>query len=919
MKRRILVAVISLLALSTAAWAQVVTGSIVGTIRDESGLVLPGVTVTLTSPDLPSGPATMVSNEQGEYRFTNLRPGSYTLKTSLDGFASYEESGLVVVVGGTTERRVALKVAALEEKVTVSGQSPIIDLSRVAVTTNLPQQVIENIPSMRYGFHEFVKWAPGVAANDIQGSSGSASVLGSSTSENLFLYEGVNSNDPRNGGLWLGGAVNAVQEVQVVTMGATAEYQTAQGAVFNTVLKSGTNDFHGQYEQFWFHNDLISKPIKLPCNCVEGTTGYNQLYRQDLLTDVGGPIKKDRLWFFGAVIYNNRKETSPGVDPDIPFKYFQKAWVAKINWHAGSTTNIDGMYNPKWRNTPPLPTPQRPIETVNASNGKSRTFNVALNKTFGNNMLLNVRGGGYLDPDAYSAPFGPDGEQLSPEVAGAKSIRTDSVTGLACCGVSSISLSTFYRWGESVKLTRYFQGENVSNDVGIGAQFEQAQEDARNSVPGGVTYQDSNNQPSQATFRSPYVTGSGYRGGGLWAQDRIRFSGRLTVDVGVRWDRMRAYSPDEGAVNSLLQPTGQTVTGLGDLFTWNTVAPRVGANLKLTDDGKTTLRGSYGRAYRPVFLNDYSIIYPNISPTTVAGYNAATGQYTTIISVTNPISNIKLDPDIKAPHTDSFSIGLDRELIKNMALNASFVHKDAKDQIGWNDTGGTYVLSPVALPVCPANLASQCGEWSGRTINAFNRTSPTAASLFLRTNPDDFYNRYNGMVLAVEKRLSNSWQANFSYTLSKSEGCTSGSMDPNSRVNCGGLLGTDRTHVFSTNGMYQFRKLDSALAVNFIAQRGQPFAPQAQVRLNQGNVTLNIAESDGSYIGDTQKILYFRYTQNLFRRGSKRIELWGELANVLQDQGNQSVTSSNIFATTFNQSNSWTLPRRAYFSTAFKF
>src|SRR6185503_644521 len=127
--------------------------------------------------------------------------------------------------------------------------------------------------------------------------------------------------------------------------------------------------------------------------------------------------------------------------------------------------------------------------------------------------------------------------------------------------------------------------------------------------------------------------------------------------------------------------------------------------------------------YRPVFLNDYSIIYPNISPTTVAGYNAATGQYTTIISVTNPISNIKLDPDIKAPHTDSFSIGLDRELIKNMALNASFVHKDAKDQIGWNDTGGTYVLSPVALPVCPANLASQCGEWSGRTINAFNRTS----------------------------------------------------------------------------------------------------------------------------------------------------------------------------------------------------
>ena len=283
------------------------------------------------------------------------------------------------------------------------------------------------------------------------------------------------------------------------------------------------------------------------------------------------------------------------------------------------------------------------------------------------------------------------------------------------------------------------------------------------------------------------------------------------------------------------------MTGLGDLFTWNTVAPRVGANLRLTNDNKTTLRTSYGRAYRPVFLNDYSIIYPNISPTTVAGFNAATGQYSTIISVTNPISNIKLDPNIKAPYTDSFSIGIDRELIPNMALNASFVHKDAKDQIGWNDIGATYVSAPVALPVCPASLTGQCGPWSGRRSPRSTAPSPDSTSLFQRTNPDGFFNRYNGMVLAVEKRLSHSWQANFSYTLSKSEGCTTNSQDPNARVNCAGLLGPTGTHVFSTNGMYQFRKLDSALAVNFIAQKGNPFAPQAQVRLNQGNVTLNIA------------------------------------------------------------------------------
>src|SRR5262249_51431410 len=171
------------------------------------------------------------------------------------------------------------------------------------------------------------------------------------------------TNDPSNGGLWLGGAVNAIQEVQVVTLGASAEYQTAQGAVFNSVTKSGTNVFHGEYDQFWFKNNLISHPIQLACNCPAGMTGYNQIFRTDLMTDAGGPLVKDRLWFFGAFIYNNRKETNPGVDPNIPFKYYQKAVLGKVNWHPNASMNIEGMYNPKWRDTPPIPTQSQPIAT----------------------------------------------------------------------------------------------------------------------------------------------------------------------------------------------------------------------------------------------------------------------------------------------------------------------------------------------------------------------------------------------------------------------------------------------------------------------------------------------------------------------------------------------------------------------------
>ena len=107
--------------------------------------------------------------------------------------------------------------------------------------------------------------------------------------------------------------------------------------------------------------------------------------------------------------------------------------------------------------------------------------------------------------------------------------------------------------------------------------------------------------------------------------------------------------------------------------------------------------------------------------------------------------------------------------------------------------------------------------------------------------------------------------------------------------------------------------------MNFIAQSGTPFSPQAQVRLAQGNINLNMAPPDGTYRFDGNHILYFRWNQTVVRHGKQRVEVWAELANVLQDTADLSIVSQNFFATTFNQPNSWTLPRRLYFSAAYKF
>src|SRR5262245_56202306 len=183
-----------LLAVANAASAQILTGTLIGTVRDESGAVLPGTTVTVTSPALPAGAASSATNANGEYRFTDLPPGSYALRFELAGFGTYEEQGLRVVVGGTIERLVTLKVAAVAETVTVSGATPMVDPRKPGVASNIEQEVLKDLPISRLAIYEFTKWTVGATPNDPGGTSGAVSVMGAADSENSVLYDSQNSN-----------------------------------------------------------------------------------------------------------------------------------------------------------------------------------------------------------------------------------------------------------------------------------------------------------------------------------------------------------------------------------------------------------------------------------------------------------------------------------------------------------------------------------------------------------------------------------------------------------------------------------------------------------------------------------------------------------------------------------------------------
>src|SRR6185295_4496724 len=219
--------------------------------------------------------------------------------------------------------------------------------------------------------------------------------------------------------------------------------------------------------------------------------------------------------------------------------------------------------------------------------------------------------------------------------------------------------------------------------------------------------------------------------------------------------------------------TGESIPGLGDLQTWTTVAPRVGFNYKLTQDGKTVVRGTIGRYYRPIFLSEFANLHPGIQNTTLAAYNAATRTYSTIISVTDPNLNLAVDPNMNPPYTDQYSIGVDRELANNLGVSVTYVQKESKDQIGWRDIGGVYGTQTVTAP-------------NGQPVTVYPLLNSASARRFLRTNGDGFFSRYKGIMFGVTRRLANRWTANVNYTYSAAEGLqptgTTG-RDPNDLVN----------------------------------------------------------------------------------------------------------------------------------------
>ena len=910
MTRNVTALVLScLLALSVmagTAHAQLLGGSLIGGIEDRSGGVLPGVIVTLASPALEV-PQTAVTDGTGGYRFIGLRPGTYQLTATLDGFATYVEEGLIVAVGGTIEINVSMELATVAEMITVTGESPVVDPRRVGVIDNLELENLETIPMHRFYAMEYGKWTGGVSARNPSSISGSISVMGSGTNENSLLQDGVQVQNIRSGGGWATADIDAAEEIQVITMGASAEYRMAQGGVFNLVYKSGTNQFRGDASSFYHPDYLLSEPTKVACGCPAGETGFNVRGWKMLSGHLGGPIIRDRLFFYGGGRFDARQEFTPGTDPDPnpprPSFLYDHMWFGKLAFNATDQLRIKGTANTEWWGGWSRPTFQRPLNTRTAGYGLVKNYMTELTWTIGSNTLLTVRPSGWIDIYPTRSPV--DASTVTPQ-------RRDTDTGFRSEGTDSFGRNDLYRHGQIAKINRFIQGDTVSHDLGGGVQFEQGRDARFRANPGGIVFLDFAGLPDQAQVIEPDIRAGDIRSAGVWVEDSLTFD-RLTVKLGVRYDHMRGVSPDMPAIDDTVAKTGTIIPGLGDIFTWDVVAPRLGFNLRLNDEGTTILRGTAGRSHRTMFTADFDAGHPGRGLTTTRAWDGVTplsaatsiAAYPTILSVTDPRTNLPLiDSNTVAPYTDSLSIGIDTEVARGIGAGASYVYKYGQKQLGENDIGGTYVEGVAVLP-------------DGSTVPTFNRTSAAGASLTQFSNGIGTFNRYHGVILTLDKRMSDNWSANLAYTWSKATGLTSTGADPNSNTNKGGRLTLDRPQMVIAQAMYRF-PWDLLLSASYMGLSGVPFARSASVTLPQGRQTINLEPANGDFRHPRQDLLNFRLAKSL-RFDFREIELGAEFKNMLQDQAHEGILTTDFFSGSFNTPSAWIEPRRMNMFVRVKF
>jgi hypothetical protein len=784
MKRLILAALIGVLALTAApAAAQQTAGNVTGRVTDAQNAAVPGVTVTASN--VQTGfVRTDVTDEAGQYRLNSLPVGTYSLTAELPGFSTVEQPGVVINVGQTIEIGFSMKVASVQETVTVTGQSPLIETTQSSVGGVVDIRRIESIPLNGRQFANLAATLPGVGlgnhSDPTKSTQYSPQINGGNGRNVNYQIDGGDNNDDTVGGLLQLFPLEAIQEFNFVTSRSKAENGRSNGGVMNIVTKSGTNTIHGSAFEL-FRDDFMNATTTTEKNTGADKGDYR---RNQFGGSFGGPIVKDRMHYFGAVERTqqdtfqavNTKGLFPTLDGVYATPYRETLLNIKVTSNVTPNQYLSVRYGRNQNSQPYGAAVNRAPSAWGQSENEFNSVNLNHNWVLGGSLLNEVIVQ-YADFSNGITANSTDPYQLFPNgVAVGQSPNTPQSTQQK-------------KWQFRDDFSWHLTGKGgIGHDMKAGVNFI-------NEPRLYITFNSGRDVP-QLTYLTDNVNGPisnvTVNGGdasaniplkqyAFYVQDDWALTDRLTVNAGIRYDLIDGFQFDQSLNPNfvIMQNAGRAgqLAGIKGLENFgqdpkndtNNWQPRLGFAFDMFGNGRDVIRGGWGIYMDMAYTNSNALF---------AASDASGKGFGAVVSIDNqsgirnpdgsfyqagqPLSNLSsqnqagavplfgqfTDPRLQMPYTRQASLGWSHQLTDSTVITADFVRADGRD-----------------LNTRP-RINTLLGPGQPRRL-AFLGVQP--AAIGTRPAISDAESKYTALITGIRRRLTNNFDFSATYTLAEAK------------------------------------------------------------------------------------------------------------------------------------------------------
>jgi hypothetical protein len=903
------------MAASAAAQSTAINGTIEGTVKDDQGAVLPGVMVTVANIDTGEQRA-VVTNESGLYRAPLLSLGTYRVVAELQGFKKFEQTGVSLRAGQTAVINVTLNVGTVSETITVTADSPLVDLAKIEQGRTLSEQEIKTLPLTSRNPYNFALLQPGVVGFETNEFGVPRITANGALLRVNYQVDGSNNTQKDRAGLrQMPMSEVMIREVKVVTSGYAPEFGQTMGLVYNAITPSGTNRFKGQGSYRMQRQSMVELPFFTPAGAPKPPTDVN-VYTFDL----GGPIVRDRTHFFGGYEHTERDLSGLSVITITPANqallgltepaYMPRGLntefaIGKIDHTLNSANRLSIRYM-FFDNfiTANVGGGLSSVQRANDFADRQHSTGAQLISTIGSSMLNELRVQ-YATRAQSRVPNALSGTGPAINVTSVANFG-GSVASIADVGFGFTQ--NVMQVNDSTTLLRGNHGLKAGVDLQFVADTRKAGAAQLYTFPNAAAYlaaRDGTNRLGYTSFTQYFglpdleYNTSQY---GLFVQDDWRVTSDLKILYGVRYD---IYGVPDGIADAPIATSRKFPTSS------NNVAPRVGAVWSLGESRRSVVRVNSGLMYDQTLNAIYEAALQNDgtnarASATFTPTQAGAPAFPAVLSTgsgAQPNTAATVDPDFKVARSWQNNVQFERALNDRYSVSI----------------GGSYVKGYNLPVITNINLINPTGTLpDGRpifatAINAGTRVDPRYNVINMVQSPGE--STYRNMTLQFTRRSANGIGFDFAYTLGKSEdnapitGTLSvqgdaGRVDPTDLERDRGPNVLDQRHTFvgSVVASPKFERggVAGAILNNNVFGIALQFASGIPVNL-RSNLELN---NDGtasdrpagvarnSLTLPSRKNVDFRYSRRFHLSGNMAAEVIGEVKNLFNTVQVSSVTST---------------------------